>query len=756
MSRVFCPWHSEPGALPGTTPNPKWMGSPILSCSYSGTNRNACCFHEKIRLFYLTKDPFMKTITKYRNMMKPSAMILLAMMLSVSFQLNAQEVTMGTLLEEMTNRESLAKYPAYDYETKQFSSYDRRAQEPGGENWFANEDRTNFLRKETTENGAEWVMFDSDQPGAIVRWWMTFAGEGAGDGTIRIYIDGEEEPTIEGRAFDLISGGLLVDRPLSASLSQTTFHKRRGHNLYLPIPYNSCKITYQGSGIKENEQGEISEESVAIYYNINYREYEEGTPVESFDSNTIEKYRAAISRTHSSLEHPYSEIFRKKADETKRLSKLGPGESMELDLEGEKYIKAFILDLQAEDKSQALRSTVVSFSFDGMKTLSIPVGDFFGTGYEVNPYETFYTRVFPEGRMASFWPMPFREEATIEITNHGDQVVSMKDIEVFTDKWTWDERSMYFGGSWKQWYKKQSGGGENPEDLNFVTLEGKGVYAGDLVTLYNSAAAWWGEGDEKIYVDGEKFPSHFGTGTEDYYGYAWSRPEFFDHPFIAQPDGSGNLDSGTVVNIRFRGLDKIPFRQKLKMDMELLHWTQTSIDYAPTTFFYLRPGGKALHEFDPEDAKKEVRFARCADKQNPEMVNNSIQGEKMEPFRIDGGELLKRTYANWEWEEDAHMLWRGADENDVMIMKFQSPKAITHADLEVQLTQSKNYGIVHLSVNGDEEVTFDGYAPEIKVETLEIGGVDIQEGWNTVQVQIKGKNPKSNGYLFGLDYLKVK
>ena len=41
-----------------------------------------------------------------------------------------------------------------------------------------------------------------------------------------------------------------------------------------------------------------------------------------------------------------------------------------------------------------------------------------------------------------------------------------------------------------------------------------------------------GEGDEKVYVDGETFPSHFGTGTEDYYGYAWGRYEpWINHPF---------------------------------------------------------------------------------------------------------------------------------------------------------------------------------------------------------------------------------
>ena len=687
---------------------------------------------------------------------KQTKITLLAILCGVSFQISAQDITLGSLLKEMTSRESLAKYPDRDFETKQFSSYDRRAKEPGGENWYANQDRTNFIRKEVTENGTEWVMFDSQTPGAIVRWWMTFAGEGAGDGTIRIYIDGEEEPSIEGRAFDLISGGLLAGPPLSVSVAPTTVYKRRGHNLYLPIPYNSCKVTYQGSGIKVNEQGEISDESVAIYYIINYRAYEQGTSVESFNENTMNRYLKEINKAQLTLVHPYSETFRKPANETTKLRKLNAGESMQLRLGGEKYIKAFTLRLEADDKPQALRSTVLSFSFDGKKTLSIPVGDFFGTGYEINPYQTYYTKVFFDGTMASFWPMPFQSEAKIEIKNYGDQLVSIRDINIYTDAWDWDDRSMYFGGSWKQFYKKQTGGKENPEDLNFVTLEGKGVYVGDLVTIYNDAAAWWGEGDEKIYVDGEGFPSHFGTGTEDYYGYAWSRSAFFDHPFIAQPDGSGNMDVGTAVNVRFRALDKIPFNQSLDMNMELWHWTQTHVDYAPTTFFYLRPEAKAIHEFDPEQAKNEVRFASSGEDVNPMMMNNSIQGEKMEAQRIDGGELLPRSYANWDWEEDAHMVWRHAETGDILVLKFKSPKTTENADLELQLTQSKNYGRVTLSVNGSEEISFDGYAPEIKVETLHMDDIDINEGWNSLKVQLKGKNPKASGYVFGLDYLKVK
>lgn len=57
---------------------------------------------------------------------------------------------------------------------------------------------------------------------------------------------------------------------------------------------------------------------------------------------------------------------------------------------------------------------------------------------------------------------------------------------------------------------------------------------------------WWGEGDEKFFVDGERFPSTFGTGSEDYIGYAWAaEPPFarFDSAYAcmnAMPlDGNG-------------------------------------------------------------------------------------------------------------------------------------------------------------------------------------------------------------------------
>lgn len=160
----------------------------------------------------------------------------------------------------------------------------------------------------------------------------------------------------------------------------------------------------------------------------------------------------------------------------------------------------------------------------------------------------------------------------------------------------WDGRSLHFGAAWHQYTDINTGanGKSTPRDIVYTSLAGEGRYVGDCLTLYNTVNGWWGEGDEKIYVDGEAFPSHFGTGTEDYYGYAWCRPEVFTgHPFIAMPAGDGNLGVGYTVNSRCRMLDAIPFTRSLRFDMELWHWQEARMNYAPATMWYMRPAAYA-------------------------------------------------------------------------------------------------------------------------------------------------------------------
>ena len=146
---------------------------------------------------------------------------------------------------------------------------------------------------------------------------------------------------------------------------------------------------------------------------------------------------------------------------------------------------------------------------------------------------------------------------------------------------------MYFHARWKIEHDVRT---RPMQDWNYLTAKGKGVFGGVAFFIDNPVKDWWGEGDEKIYVDGETFPSHFGTGTEDYYGYGWCCPQLFTHAYHNQPrcDGPGNYGR-TSVN-RFDILDRIPFTTSFKFDMELWHWKDCKVNMAVMAYYYGLPG----------------------------------------------------------------------------------------------------------------------------------------------------------------------
>ena len=82
----------------------------------------------------------------------------------------SNKITFESLLEEMVNRDSIARLPKPGYTCKQFSSYDRNSTEPGSPTWWANWDRSYFVRIEDSDGRKEHVLMDTDGPGAVVRF----------------------------------------------------------------------------------------------------------------------------------------------------------------------------------------------------------------------------------------------------------------------------------------------------------------------------------------------------------------------------------------------------------------------------------------------------------------------------------------------------------------------------------------------------------------------------------------------------------
>lgn len=686
--------------------------------------------------------------------MKTSILILAAV--ALAGRTPAQEVSFASLLEEMVARDRIAQWPEPEYRCVQASSYDRDSVGPDQPGWFANWDRSQFLRVEEKEGRKEYVMMEDHGPGAVVRFWATWHGPKGGpfsNGTLRFYFDGEEEAEIEGPIADLISGGALVGEPFSESVSPESDYARRGHNLYLPIPYaKGCKITYSTDvpvdrGAKQGE---------ALYYQINYRRYEVGTEVETFRRDQLRTSQEVLSDVGSLLRR------REKGDpmmDRPRGLELAPSRLDRIREDGPGAIKRIDVLLAADDLDQALRSIVLEMRFDGETTVWCPLGDFFGTGPGCRTFNTWWTQAWRHDagiHLQSRWVMPFAEEVEITCHNLGDQEVEFGAAFDFMD-WTWDERSMHFHANWHQLSGVDTRGGKGMDgggafDVNYLTAEGRGVYVGDTLSLFNGAAAWWGEGDEKIWVDGEAFPSHFGTGTEDYYGYAWCRPEKFATPFHAQPDGSGNLTVGASTNSRCRLLDGIPFRERLQFDMELWHWAGTGMDFAPATFWYARPGATSNVAPDPEAAARPVSRQR-GDVVEVFRLAGALEGESFTVLETTGGRTEVQDSSTFGWSGEQQLWWIDGAPGDRLSLGFDAP-ADGRYRVTARLTRANDYGVVKLALNGAPAREWDRYHPSVETTEVELGVFELRKNGNRLAVEIVGRHDQAlPRHMFGLDAL---
>lgn len=668
----------------------------------------------------------------------------------------SEPVTIETLLKEMTDREALPQQPSPTFTAAQFSSYDRHSKTPGNDDWFANNDNNTYIRVEQNGDRKEHVMMDTTGPGAIVRFWMTFAGDLkiSGQGKLRIYIDDAQEPAYESTAFDFFRKG-LAGAPLVCSVSDKTPFEQRGHNCYFPIPYaKRCKITYEPS------------EGECVYYNIGFRTYTSPVKVESFSVDLLQKYADVIEQTQKALSgQDKPETFSRQI--TLNPVEIAPDARTEAHPEdfgscsAIREITVKLPDLPQTEMARLLRQTIVEISFDNEATVWVPLGDFFGTGYQLRNLKTRYTQVDTTSRTLScLWVMPYKKECRFNLLNVSDKPIQTPEITIGLSDYDWNSKSMHFGCSWHQLSavktRQPNSYSQSPSffDVNFVTLEGSGKYVGDGLTIFNTTDAWWGEGDEKVYIDNETFPSFFGTGTEDYYGYAWCRPEVYTgHPFTSQPDGSGNITAGYSLNARYRSLDAIPFDEKLQFDIELWHWADCKINYAPVSYWYLAPGGKCSISPDIEGAKVTPAFSRT-DIIAPLFKNGRMEGEDLLVTEKQGNVSCQSNVVR-EWSNNAQLWWVDQKIGDKMSAKFIADKDYS-GTLSIAFTQATDYGSHNIYLNGKKIKSNLGFFDEkLQVNKFDLGDVQIQKGENILTFECTGYSPRMKKAMLGVDYLEI-
>lgn len=432
----------------------------------------------------------------------------------------------------------------------------------------------------------EYLVCDVKGAGAIVRTWTA-----AINGTIKMFLDDADSPTYDGPAAEFFrdpTGRYATAAGVDAELFAGTFQQRDA--CYLPIPFaQRCRIVWTGKVQQIH------------FYAIQIRCYEPGTEVKTFRSEDLKQYRETFERVAGVLADPQNAwSYASEREPLPIQAEVAPGAKEEvLAVEGHAALERLTLRLKADELDAALRQTVLHIVFDGHPwgQVESPVGDFFGAAPGINPYDSIPFAVEPDGSMTCRYVMPFARSCKVFLENRGKQPVVVTGSALTTD-YTWDEKnSMHFRARWRVDHDLVADTGAGVRDLPFLVARGRGVYVGTSSILLNpnpipsSYGNWWGEGDEKIFVDEDVRPSTFGTGSEDYYNYSWSSADIFLFPYCGQPRNDGPANRGFVTNNRWHILDALPFQDRIAFYMELFSHERTpGVSYARVAYHYARPG----------------------------------------------------------------------------------------------------------------------------------------------------------------------
>ena len=216
---------------------------------------------------------------------------------------------------------------------------------------------------------------------------------------------------------------------------------------------------------------------------------------------------------------------------------------------------------------EKMRNLILRFYWDGQDTPSVeaPLSDFFGVSHgRTAAYESEYVTM-PEGKgFNCYFPMPFAKKAKLTITNETGEDAGMFFYQVdYTLGDEVDKDCPYFHVQFRR-------------DLNttmyedYVILDGikgRGRYLGanmGIIDRFTGTGVWWGEGEVKMYIDGDKdYPTICGTGAEDYAGSGWGLGEFH-----AREMGSPLAKSPYHSFYRFHVRDPVYFSEDIKVTIQ--------------------------------------------------------------------------------------------------------------------------------------------------------------------------------------------
>ena len=243
------------------------------------------------------------------------------------------------------------------------------------------------------------------------------------------------------------------------------------------------------------------------------------------------------------------------------------------------------------------QSCVVRFYWDNEKTPSIeaPLSDFFAVGHGTfAPVNSQPVVVNAASALNCFWPMPFRKHAKITLSNDAATAIGLMTYQITYAETAVPDNAAYFHAQ----YRRANTGTQNP----YVILDGvrgNGHYVGTFMAWTQLSDEWFGEGEIKFYLDGDKeFPTICGTGTEDYFLSSYGFPRLYSTPYVGVTlkDGASETDAngkaGTKWSMyRWHVMDPIRFHKDVSVTIQALGWEKGKVvkksdDIASVAYWY--------------------------------------------------------------------------------------------------------------------------------------------------------------------------
>ena len=682
----------------------------------------------------------------------------------------AETLTYPQLVQRLTDMEHLATLPPAGEKTALASSYDRKSQYDAAAdkyiNWDANDDGHGIIREE----GDTVVLADIQGAGCIWRLWSAAANRGH----LKIYLDGSTAPAVDlpfDQYFDTKSGPFHFPNLvyIRSSTDEPGARFVPGSDNFVPIPFaKSCKIVGDKAKPGQPDSG------WGQYFQATYTLFAPGTTVPTFQLPLSSVDEAALSDADAKEAKAGTDAFGPyKGEKTETANvNAAPGQNTSaMEMNGAEAITALKvkLDLPKDVEAQRtlLRQLTIRITWDGEDKPAVwsPLGDFFATVGGAAPFSSLPTGLLEDGTFYSYWYMPFGKSAKIEVGNDSGSAVP---LTVSISHAPLDKPFSDFARFHAKWHRNAF----NPTredrkpDWTMLTTQGRGRFVGVLLHVWNPQGGWWGEGDDKFFVDGEKFPSSFGTGSEDYFGYAWSSGSRFFRPLHGQPLAEGNL--GHEVDYRWHLSDQVPFQTSLDADIEKYFsdkprssaWDVYDL-YACTAFWYLAPGG--TDPYEPQPVEQRVGYwTRPVPKYTEP---GAVEGEDLKPVTPPAYDHVPSpnnlgAQAPGVWSNDRALFWTTDHGPGNEHMELSLPvEAAGKYKIVVRLVKGDSYGVVQLTLDGTKlGAPVDCYDPKFQPsDPIELGTVDLTAGKHVLGVTIPDKNAaiQGRGLSFGIDYIKL-